>query len=64
MDACRTFVWENPSHLDRAGLQEPVAAHRYPQKSDGKELICRMINSIRKGLPADLEELAQLDRTL
>ncbi|WIM73272.1 transposase [Corynebacterium suedekumii] len=41
-----------------------IAAYGHPQKSEGKKLMSRVINSIRKGLPKRLEELAQLGRTL
>ncbi|WP_080792432.1 ISL3 family transposase [Corynebacterium pacaense] len=44
--------------------QDLIAAYGHPKKSEGKKLMSRVINSIRKGLPAGLEELAQLGRTL
>ena len=44
--------------------QDMIAAYGHPQKSEGKKLMLRVINSLRKGLPAGLEELAQLGRTL
>ena len=44
--------------------QDMIAAYGHPQKSEGKKLMSRVINSIRKGLPKGLEELAQLGRTL
>lgn len=44
--------------------QDLIAAYGHPKKSEGKKLMMRVINSIRKGLPAGLEELAQLGRTL
>ena len=44
--------------------QDMIAAYGHPKKSEGKKLMMRVINSIRKGLPAGLEELAQLGRTL
>ncbi len=44
--------------------QDMIQAYGHPKKSEGKKLMSRVINSIRKGLPAGLEELAQLGRTL
>ena len=44
--------------------QDMIAAYGHPKKSEGKKLMSRVINSLRKGLPAGLEELAQLGRTL
>ena len=44
--------------------QDMIAAYGHPKKSEGKKLMSRVINSIRKGLPKGLEELAQLGRTL
>jgi len=44
--------------------QDMIAAYGHPQKAEGKKLMSRVINSIRKGVPAGLEELAQLGRTL
>lgn len=44
--------------------QDMIAAYGHPKKSEGKKIMSRVISSIRKGLPAGLEELAQLGRTL
>lgn len=44
--------------------QDMIAAYGHPKKSEGKKLMDRIINTLRKGLPAGLEELAQLGRTL
>lgn len=44
--------------------QDMIAAYGHPQKPEGKKLMIRVITSIHKGLPAGLEELAQLGRTL
>ena len=44
--------------------QDMIQAYGHPKKSEGKKLMSRVINSIRKGLPEGLAELAQLGRTL
>lgn len=44
--------------------QDLIAAYVRPKKSGAKKVMSRVINSIRKDLPAELEELAQLGRTL
>ena len=44
--------------------QDVIQAYGHPQKSEGKKLMTRVINTLRKGLPPGLEELAQLGRTL
>ncbi|MGD7003891.1 ISL3 family transposase [Corynebacterium halotolerans] len=44
--------------------QDMIAAYGHPEKSEGKKLMARIINTLRKGLPKGLEELAQLGRTL
>ena len=44
--------------------QDLIAAYGHPKKSEGKRLMERIINTIRSGVPAGLEELAQLGRTL
>ena len=44
--------------------QDMIQAYGHPKKSEGKKLMERIINTLRKGLPAGLEELAQLGRTL
>lgn len=47
-----------------AFYQDVIAAYGHPDKSRGKKLMSRVIDTLRKGLPAGLEELAQLGRTL
>ncbi len=44
--------------------QDVIQAYGHPKKSEGKKLMDRIINTLRKGLPKGLEELAQLGRTL
>ena len=44
--------------------QDMIQAYGHPKNSDGKKLMGRIINTLRKGLPAVLEELAQLGLTL
>jgi transposase len=44
--------------------QDLIQAYGHPKKTEGRKLMSRIINSIRKGLPTGLEELAQLGRTL
>jgi transposase len=44
--------------------QDMIQAYGHPKKSEGKKLMDRIINTLRKGLPTGLEELAQLGRTL
>jgi len=47
-----------------AFYQDVIAAYSHPDKSRGKKLMSRVIDALRQGLPAGLEELAQLGRTL
>ena len=44
--------------------QDLIQAYGHPKKTEGKKLMDRIINTLRKGLPKGLEELAQLGRTL
>ena len=44
--------------------QDVIQANGHPKNSEGKKLMDRIINTLRKGLPKGLEELAQLGRTL
>ncbi|MCJ7858966.1 ISL3 family transposase [Corynebacterium kalidii] len=44
--------------------QDLIGAYGHPDRSRGRKLMIRVINTLRKGLPAGLEELAQLGRTL
>jgi transposase len=47
-----------------AFYQDVIAAYGQPDRSRGKKLMGRVIDTLRRGLPAGLEELAQLGRTL
>ncbi|CUU67596.1 hypothetical protein CVAR292_02963, partial [Corynebacterium variabile] len=42
-----------------AFYQDVIAAYGHPDKSRGKKLMSRVIDALRQGLPAGLEELAQ-----
>ncbi len=44
--------------------QKIIAAYADPNRPRGKEAMTRLIASIRRGVPAGLEEIAQLGRTL
>lgn len=44
--------------------QDIIDAYAYPKKSTAKKLMKAVMETIHKGLPAGLEELAQLGRTL
>ena len=44
--------------------QDVIAAYSHPRRTEGKKLMKRLINTLRKGLPSGLEELAQFGRTL
>jgi len=44
--------------------QDVIAAYRDPDKTAGKTAMTRIIDSLRSGVPAGLDELAQLGRTL
>jgi transposase len=44
--------------------QRLIAAYAHPDRRRGKTMMTAIINSLRAGLPAGLEELAQLGRTL
>ncbi|WP_219419768.1 ISL3 family transposase [Pseudonocardia nigra] len=44
--------------------QDIIAAYGHPDPRQGKTLLTRVIDSIRAGVPAGLEELATLGRTL
>jgi transposase len=41
-----------------------IAAHADSNRRRGKQVISRLIDSIRRGVPVRLEEIAQLGRTL
>jgi len=44
--------------------QKIIAAYADPNRRRGKNAMTRLIDSIRRGVPAGLEEIAQLGRTL
>jgi transposase len=44
--------------------QKIIAAYADPNRRRGKQAMTRLIDSIRRGVPAGLEEIAQLGRTL
>jgi transposase len=44
--------------------QKIIAAYADPNRRTGKHAMTRLIGSIRRGVPAGLEEIAQLGRTL
>jgi transposase len=44
--------------------QDVIAAHRNPDKTSGQAAMTRIIDNLRHGVPAGLDELAQLGRTL
>ena len=44
--------------------QKIIAAYADPNRRRGKKAMTRLIESIRRGVPAGLEEIAQLGRTL
>ncbi|GAB4995591.1 hypothetical protein MAHJHV63_02710 [Mycobacterium avium subsp. hominissuis] len=44
--------------------QKIIAAYADPNRRTGKQAMTRLIESIRRGVPAGLEEIAQLGRTL
>src|SRR4029077_11859262 len=44
--------------------QKIITAYADPNRRSGKQAMTRLIDSIRRGVPAGLEEIAQLGRTL
>ena len=44
--------------------QELISAYGHPKKQEGRKLMSKVINALRKGPPKGLEELVQLGRTL
>ena len=44
--------------------QRIIAAYSQPDRRRGKSMMTALINSLRRGVPAGLEELSQLGRTL
>ena len=62
-------LWQE--HTDHVGLQvtymvyqDIIDAYAHPKRSVGKSLMRKVMDTIRKGVPSGLEELAQLGRTL
>lgn len=45
-------------------FQDIIDAYQHPQPSAGKKLMAKVIDTLRRGVPAGLEELSQLGRTL
>ncbi|MGP5591441.1 transposase, partial [Corynebacterium variabile] len=50
--------------VTREFYQDLIGAYGHPDRSRGKKMMSRVIDTLRKGLPSGLEELAQLGRTL
>ena len=44
--------------------QDVIAAYAHPDRHTGKKLMAALIDKLRRGLPAGLEEIAQLGRSL
>lgn len=44
--------------------QKLIAAYANPNRRAGEQAMTRLITSIRRGVPAGLDEIAQLGRTL
>ena len=44
--------------------QRIIAAYAHPDRNRGKAMLAKIIDSLRRGVPAGLDELAQLGRTL
>jgi transposase len=63
-----TAVFDDDNHLEVAVTwnfyQKIIAAYAHPDRRSGKTMMTRIINSLRRGVPASLAELAQLGRTL
>ena len=53
-----------PVEVDWCVYQDVIAAYRDPDKTLGKAAMTRIIDSLRHCVPAGLDELAQLGRTL
>lgn len=51
-------------HVTWGFYQDVIAAYAHPRRSEGKQLMKGLIDTLRTGLPERLEELAQLGRTL
>ena len=63
-----TTVFADDNHLavlvTWSIYQRIIAAYSQPDRRRGKTMLAAIIDSLRRGLPAGLEELAQLGRTL
>ena len=63
-----TSVFADDNHLavliTWSVYQRIIAAYSHPDRHRGKTMMTGLINSLRRGVPAALEELAQLGRTL
>ena len=63
-----TAVFADDAHLSVVPTwsvyQRIIAAYSQPDRRRGKTMMTRIIDSLRRGVPTGLEELAQLGRTL
>jgi transposase len=63
-----TTVFADDNHISVmvtwSVYQQIIAAYAQPDRRRGKTMLGRIIDSLRRGVPAGLEELAQLGRTL
>lgn len=63
-----TSVFADDNHLavlvTWSVYQRIIAAYSHPDRRRGKTMMTGLINSLRRSVPAALEELAQLGRTL
>ena len=63
-----TAVFADDAHLSVvltwSVYQRIIAAYSQPDRRRGKTMMTRIIDSLRRGVPTGLEELAQLGRTL
>ena len=63
-----TAVFADDAHLSVvltwSVYQRIIAAYSHPDRRRGKTMMTRIIDSLRRGVPTGLEELAQLGRTL
>ena len=63
-----TTVFADDNHLavlvTWSIYQRLIAAYSHPDRRRGKTMLAAIIDSLRRGVPAGLEELAQLGRTL
>ena len=63
-----TAVFADETHLaivvTWSIYQRIIAAYAHPDRNRGKAMLAKIIDSLRRGVPAGLDELAQLGRTL